>query len=299
MSLVDGATSARLYRVMGPAVEASGGSAANTVAGIAGLGGRAAFIGKVATDELGEVFAHDLRAIGVHFAGAPLLEGPTTGRCLIFVTPDAHRTMQTYLGAAQEVGPEDVDEALIAGSAVVYLEGYLWDQTRAKEAFRKAARLAREAGRKVAFTLSDPFCVDRHRAEFLSLVRDDVDLLFANEDEIKSLYQVADFDAALQQVRGHCEIAALTRSEKGSVVISADELHIIDAVPVERVIDTTGAGDAYAAGFLYAYTHGRDLRTCGRLGGLLASEVISHIGPRAETDLRALAEPLLSEKSSM
>ncbi|HEY7270430.1 MAG TPA: adenosine kinase, partial [Dehalococcoidia bacterium] len=270
--------------------ECSGGSAGNTIAGIAGLGGRAAFIGKVAADELGEVYAHDLHALGVEFGGgAPLDGGPSTGRCLIFVTPDAHRTMQTYLGAAELIEPEDVDEALVGAGQVLYLEGYLWDQPRAKEAFRKGARIAREAGRKVALTLSDPFCVERHRTDFLALIERDVDLLFANEDEVMSLYEVDDFDAALQRVRGHCEVAALTRSEKGSVVISGNEVHVIDAEPGTHVVDTTGAGDAYAAGFLYAYTHGRDLHDCGQLGGLMAAEVISHYGARAEADLRTLA----------
>lgn len=289
MSLIDGETAARLYERMGPAVEASGGSAANTVAGIAGLGGRAAFIGTVADDQLGGVFAHDIRAVGVAFSSPPLAGGAPTARCLIFVTPDAQRTMQTFLGAAVELGPESVDEALIASAKVLYLEGYLWDQPRAMEAFLKAARAARVAGRKVALTLSDAFCVDRHREAFLELIEGHVDILFANEAEITSLYEVADFDAALQKVRGHCEVAALTRSEKGSVIVSGDEVHVIDAAAVERVVDTTGAGDAYAAGFLYAYTQGMDLRAAGRLGGMMAAEVISHYGARAEGDLREMA----------
>jgi sugar/nucleoside kinase (ribokinase family) len=289
MALIDAAGAERLYDLMGAGVEASGGSAANTVAGIAGLGGRAAFIGKVADDQLGEVFVHDIRAVGVKFDTPPLKGGPATARCLIFVTPDAQRTMQTYLGACIELGPEDVDEALIAASQVVYLEGYLWDQPRAIEALLKGARAAAAAGRRVAFTLSDPFCVDRHREEFLRLVEDHVDILFANELEIMSLYQVDDFDAALQRVRGHCEIAALTRSEKGSVVVNGDDVHVIDAEKVAQVVDTTGAGDAYAAGFLYAFTQGRDLRTCARLGGMMAAEVISHYGARAEADLKQMA----------
>ncbi len=236
---------------------------------------------------MARVFAHDIRAAGVDFGTLPL-KGAATGRCLIFVTPDAQRTMQTFLGAGGELGPEDVDIAVVASSKVLYLEGYLWDQPRAMEAFLKAARAAAGAGRKVAFTLSDPFCVDRHRAAFLDLVENHVDILFANEDEIVSLYQVDDFDAALQRVRGHCEIAALTRSEKGSVVVSGDEVHVIEAEKGVEVVDTTGAGDAYAAGFLYAYTQGRDLRACARLGGVLAAEVISHYGARAEADLRSL-----------
>jgi sugar/nucleoside kinase (ribokinase family) len=288
MSLIDAATADRLYSLMGPGVETSGGSAANTISGIAGLGGRAAYIGKVANDQLGEVFTHDIRAVGADFDTPPLVGGPPTARCLIFVTPDAQRTMQTFLGACAELTPEDVAEDMIRDSKVVFLEGYLWDQERAIEAFRKAARLASEGGRKVAFTTSDPFCVERHRDEFLEFIEHHVDILFANEEEIKSLYQVSDFDEALQHVRRHSEIAALTRSEKGSVVVRGDEVHVIDAERVAKVVDTTGAGDAYAAGFLYGYTQGRTLPVCGRLGGILAAEVISHYGPRAEADLKRL-----------
>jgi sugar/nucleoside kinase (ribokinase family) len=293
MSLVDGAAAARLYGLMGPGLEVSGGSAANTVAGLAGLGGRAAFIGKVAADQLGEVFRHDIRAAGVAFDTPPLDGGASTARCLIFVTPDAQRTMETFLGACVELGPEDIDEARLAASKVVYLEGYLWDQPRAIEAMVKAARIAAAAGRKVAFTLSDPFCVDRHREEFLELLEKHVDILFANESEIMSLYKVNDFEAALAKVRGICEVAALTRSDLGSVIASGREAEVIAAEKVTRVVDTTGAGDAYAAGFLYAYTQGRDLRTCGRLGGAVAAEVISHYGARAETDLKKLAAGVL------
>ncbi|HLF77664.1 MAG TPA: adenosine kinase, partial [Dehalococcoidia bacterium] len=243
MSLIDSAAADRLYGLMGPGIEASGGSAANTIAGIAGLGGKAAFIGKVADDLLGQVFAHDIRAVGVHFQTPPHKAGPSTARCLIFVTPDAQRTMQTFLGVNSELGPDDIDADLVAASKVVFLEGYLWDTQPAIEAFLKSARAAKQAGRKVSFTTSDSFCVDRHREEFLHFIEHHVDILFANEAEIKSLYEVDDFDAALQKVRGHCEIAALTRSEKGSVVISGDEIHVIDAEKV-KVVDTTGAGDA-------------------------------------------------------
>jgi len=294
MSLIDAETAERMYDMMGPGVEASGGSAANTASGIAGLGGRVAYIGKVADDQLGEVFRHDIRAVGVHFETPPLNGGLSTARCLIFVTPDAQRTMQTFLGACTALGPEDIDESLIRNSKVTFIEGYLWDQPRAKEGVLKAMRLAKEAGRKVAFTTSDPFAVDRHREEFLDLVRNHIDILFANEAEIKALYQVKDFDSALQKVRHQCEIAALTRSEKGSVIVNGDTIHVIDAEKVAKVVDTTGAGDAYAAGFLYAYTHGKPLDVCGRLGGLLAAEVISHYGPRAEADLKKLAAPLLA-----
>jgi sugar/nucleoside kinase (ribokinase family) len=278
---------------MGPAKEASGGSAANTVAGIAALGGRAAYIGKVADDQLGDVFTHDIRAIGVTYDTPRLTEGLSTARSLIFITPDAQRTMQTFLGATTQLGPEDVNMDYITSSKVLYLEGYLWDQPRAKKAMREAAIKAHAEGVKVALTLSDGFCVARYRDEFLDLAENHVDILFANESEILALYQVKQFDQALQQVRHHCEIAALTRSEKGSVVLAGDEVHVIDAEKGVNVVDTTGAGDQYAAGFLYAYTHGYDLATCGKLGGIMAAEVISHMGPRPEADVRSLAARVL------
>jgi len=289
MSLIDAETAERLYAIMGPGIEASGGSAANTVAGIAGLGGRAAYIGKVADDQLGQVFTHDLRAVGVTYDTTPLKGGLPTARSLIFVTPDAQRTMQTFLGATTQLGPEDLKMDYITSSKVVYLEGYLWDQPRAKKAMRDAAITAHDAGIKVSLTLSDAFCVARFREEFLELAETYVDILFANETEILSLYQTEVFDDALQQVRKHCEIAALTRSEKGSVVVNDGDVHVIDAVKGVKVVDTTGAGDAYAAGFLYAYTQGRDLASCGRLGGVLAAEVISQYGPRIKGDVKALA----------
>lgn len=293
MSLIDAAAAERLYSIMGPGVEASGGSAANTVAGIASLGGRAAYIGKVADDQLGDVFTHDIRAVGVTYDTPRLKGGLSTARSLIFVTADAQRTMQTFLGATSQLGPEDVNMDYVTSSKVVYLEGYLWDQPRAKKAIRDAAMKAQQAGAKVSLTLSDAFCVARFRDEFLELVEHHVDILFANESEILSLYQVENFDEALQHVRGHTEIAALTRSEKGSVIVNGGEVHVIDAVKGVHVVDTTGAGDAYAAGFLYAYTHGRDLGTCGRLGGVMAAEVISHYGPRLETDVKELAKKVL------
>ena len=288
MSLIDSDHAQYLYGLMGPGVERSGGSAANTAAGIAGLGGKVGYIGKVADDQLGEVFRHDISTIGVTFRTAPLKGGLPTARCLIFVTSDAQRTMQTFLGACTAFGPDDVDEEMIRQSKVLFMEGYLWDDPQAIEGMRKAARVARDAGCKVAFTTSDPFCVDRHREEFLDLIENHIDILFANEAEILSLFQVEDFDTALQQIRGKCELVGLTRSEKGSVVASRDQVHVIDAEKVE-VVDTTGAGDAYAAGFLYAYTQGRSLHDCGRLGGLVASEAISHYGARAEVDLKQLA----------
>ena len=220
-------------------------------------------------------------------------DGVPTGRCLIVITPDAERTLNTYLGASAQLAPDDLDDELVANAQVLYLEGYLWDEPEAKEAFRRAMRIAHDAGNRVAFTLSDGFCVDRHRDEFLDLVEHDVDVLFANESEITSLYQVDMFDDALQHVQNHCEIAALTRSEKGAVIVTRDEVHVVDAHPVAEVVDTTGAGDLYAAGFLFGLTHGYDLGTAGRLGALAAAEVISHIGPRPQTSLVELARPLL------
>jgi len=293
MSLIDAVDAERIYGLMSAGHEASGGSAGNTIAGIAMLGGRTAYIGKVADDQLGDVFTHDIRAVGVTYDTPRLTEGLSTARSMIFVTPDAQRTMQTFLGATTQLGPEDVNMDYITSAKVLYLEGYLWDQPRAKEAMRNAAIKAQESGVKVAFTTSDAFCVDRFRDEFIELINNHVDILFANEAEILSLYQVASFDEALQRVRGHAEIACLTRSEKGSVIVNGDEMHVIDAEKGVKVVDTTGAGDAYAAGFLYAYTQGRDLATCGRLGGVMAAEVISHLGPRPEADVKALAAKVL------
>lgn len=293
MSLIDAVDAERLYGIMGPGREASGGSAANTAAGIAALGGRAAYIGKVADDQLGDVFTHDIRAIGVTYDTPRLTEGLSTARSLIFVTPDAQRTMQTFLGATTQLGPEDLNMDYVTAAKVLYLEGYLWDQPRAKSAMREAAIKAHEAGVKVSLTLSDAFCVDRYRDEFLELAEKHVDILFANESEILSLYQVQNFDDALQRVRAQCEIAALTRSEKGSVVVHGDDVHVIDAEKGVTVVDTTGAGDAYAAGFLFAYTQGYDLATCGKLGSIMAAEVISHFGPRPEADVKALAARVL------
>jgi sugar/nucleoside kinase (ribokinase family) len=295
MALIDEAQAQALYDRMGPGVEVSGGSAANTIAALASLGGSGAFVGKVRDDQLGQVFVHDIKALGVAFTARPATDGPSTGRCLILVTPDAQRTMNTFLGAATGLSPEDIDPDEIAAARVTYLEGYLWDPPHAKDAFVKAALAAHQAHRDVALSLSDPFCVDRHRESFLDLVEHHVDVLFANEEEIKSLYQVDDFDHALQAVRGHCRIAALTRSEKGSVVISGDEIHIMDAEKVDKVVDTTGAGDAYAAGFLGGLTQGRDLAACARLGGIAAAEVIGHVGARPEEPLDKLAAARLGD----
>ena len=287
MTLIDADQADRLYDTMGPAIEMSGGSAANTIAGFAALGGHGCYIGKVKTDQLGEVFTHDIRSLGVLFDTPKATDGPPTARCLILVTPDAQRTMNTYLGACVELGPDDIDEARIAAAQIVYMEGYLWDPPAAKDAFRKAMAIAGANGTRSALTLSDGFCVDRYRDEFRALVDGPLDILFANEDEIKSLYQVDEFDDALQAVRGRVDVAALTRSEKGSVIVAGDEIHIVDAEPVSDLQDTTGAGDLFAAGFLYGLTHGRSYHDCARLGGIAAAEVISQIGPRPQTDLKA------------
>lgn len=290
MQLIDEDQASKLYAAMSAGVEISGGSAANTIAGIAQLGGAPAFIGKVRDDQLGEVFTHDIRASGVHFDTPAATTGPATARCLVLVTPDGERTLNTFLGASTGLLPDDIDAKSIAAAKVVYLEGYLWDPPQAKEAFVRAANIARGAGRQVALTLSDAFCVDRHRDSFLDLIKRDVDILFANEAEIKSLYQVAGFDDALQAVRHDCKLAALTRSDAGSVICAGDEVHVIEAREVEQVVDTTGAGDLYSAGFLFGYTKGKDLQTSARLGSLAAAEVISHIGARPERSLRKLAE---------
>jgi sugar/nucleoside kinase (ribokinase family) len=274
---------------MGPGVEVSGGAAANSMAGIASFGGRAAYIGKIRDDQLGAVFAHDIRAAGVHFDTPVAPDGPPTARSLILVTPDAHRTMSTYLGAAVELGPEDVDTDLVARCSVTYLEGYLWDKPRAKDAFRVAMAAARAAGRRVSLTLSDSFCVERHRDEFNALIDDQVDILFANREEILSLTQTRDLRKAVAAVRGRSELVVVTLSERGSMVVTAEDTVEVPAVPVERLVDTTGAGDLYAAGFLHGFTTGRPLAECAALGSLAAAEVISHLGARPQTDLAALA----------
>ena len=288
MTLIDDDRAHALYGAMAAGIEASGGSAANTVAGVASLGGKAAYIGKTAPDQLGEVFAHDIRAIGVQFATSPLEGGPATARCLINVTPDGQRTMATYLGAANRLGPDDVDEALIRDAAVVYLEGYLFDPPPAREAFVKAAGLARAAGRKTAMTLSDVFVVDRWRDEILAFLPK-IDMVFANMAELLALYPGDDFETALDKLASVVEIAAVTRSEHGSVVRRGGERHDVSAFPIAELVDTTGAGDQYAAGFLYGYATGRPLDVCGRLGSLAAAEVIQHYGPRPMTPLAELA----------
>lgn len=289
MTLIDEERAQTLYAAMGPGQEVSGGSAANTLAGVASLGGRGAYIGKVADDQLGEIFGHDLRATGVEYSTAPLSGGPATARCLILVTPDAQRSMNTFLGASTLFSEGDVDAERIAAAAITYLEGYLYDRDEAKAAFVRAADIARKAGRKVALTLSDPFCVDRHRASFRDLVANHVDIIFANEAELKSLYLTDSFDEALAAVRAETRIAAVTRSEKGAVIVSGDEAVRVPADTVDRLVDTTGAGDLFAAGFLLGLARGAGLETCGRLGAMAAAEVISHVGARPLVSLAGLA----------
>jgi sugar/nucleoside kinase (ribokinase family) len=291
MSLIDEERAAEIYDAMGPAVEISGGSAANTVVGAASLGARAAFIGRVKDDALGGVFTHDIRASGVTFDTAASAAGPSTGRCYVTVTPDGERTMNTYLGAAQDLHPRDIDEDMVAGSAIIYLEGYLWDPEHAKEAFRKAAALAHKTGRQVALSLSDAFCVERWRDEFLHLIRSGtIDLIFANEAELYSLYQTVHLDIALASLRSDARRAVVTRSAKGCIVIDGAQTVAVPAFPVERVVDTTGAGDLFAAGFLVGSVCGFSDERAARLGALAAAEVISHVGARPETSLAKLAE---------
>jgi sugar/nucleoside kinase (ribokinase family) len=292
MSLISQDQAHELYEAMGPGIEVSGGSAANTMAGIASFGGKAGFIGRVRDDQLGAVFAHDIRAAGVGYDTAASTQGPATARCLILVTPDGERTMNTFLGASTELGPDDIADDMVARAQITYLEGYLWDPPKAKQAFVKAAGLAHAAGRKVSLTLSDPFCVDRYRDEFKHLIDTEIDILFANEAEILSLFETGDFDTALQAVRSKGLLAALTRSAAGCVIVHGDEVHVVPAAPVEKVVDTTGAGDLFAAGFLFGHATGRDLAACGRLGAIAAAEIISHIGARPETGLAGLADEI-------
>jgi len=289
MALVDEQQASRLYQAVGQGVETSGGSAANTLAGIAQLGGRAGFIGRVRDDQLGAIFTHDIRAAGARFDTPAASSGPATARCLILVTPDAQRTMCTYLGASVGLDPQDLNLEMVAQAKVLYLEGYLWDSEAAKRAFIAAAEVARANGGEVALTLSDAFCVERHRESFLELVDGHVDILFANEMEITALYGTSCFHEALEQVRGCCRIAALTRSEQGSVILHGTTSHTIAAMQLGTLVDTTGAGDLYAAGFLHAYTQGQPLEYCGRLGSLCAGQVVTQMGPRPQVNLRELA----------
>jgi sugar/nucleoside kinase (ribokinase family) len=290
MRLVPAEEAGRLYEAMGPAIERSGGSAANTIAGLASFGARCGFIGRVAGDQFGGIFRHDIRSLWVTYETPPSVDGAPTARCLILVTPDGERTMNTYLGVSVDFAPADVDEDLITTAKIVYLEGYLFDREEAKAAFKRAAKLARQSGAKVALTLSDAFCVDRHRDDFRALIRDGADIVFANEKEITALYEVNSFAEAADAAMQDCELAVLTRSEAGSVIVAKGETISVDPAPVARVVDVTGAGDLYAAGFLYGLTSGAPLAACGSLGSLAAAEVIGHIGARPEVSLRKLAQ---------
>jgi sugar/nucleoside kinase (ribokinase family) len=291
MALIDEARAAAIYDDMGPATEMSGGSAANTIVGVASFGARAAFIGKVKDDQIGRLYSHDIKAADVSFATTPAIGGPATGCSYILVTPDGERTMNTWLGAAQELTPQDIDPAEIAASSIVYLEGYLWDPKNAKDAFLKASTIAHEAGRRVALTLSDAFCVDRYRGEFLDLMRSGtVDLIFANEAELQSLYQTSNFGSALAALRQDVALGVVTRSEQGCVVATRDGVTAVPAFPVETLIDTTGAGDLFAAGFLFGLVRGAGYENAGKLGALAAAEVIQHIGARPQVSLKQLAQ---------
>ena len=292
MNLIDEERAELLYGDMGQAVEVSGGSAGNTAAGIASFGGKAAYFGKVKDDQLGAIFRHDMRAQGVAFETPAAPDGPATARSFILVTPDGERTMNTYLGACVNFTTADVDPATVAGSQVVYMEGYLWDRPEAKDAFKLAAKIARAAGRQTSITLSDSFCVERHRDSFLDLIRNDIDIVFANESEIKSLYKTQNFDGAMQAIARDCPVAVLTRSAAGCVVVKGNDVHAAPAYPVNKVVDVTGAGDLFAAGFLFGYTTGRELAQCAQLGALAAAEIISHVGARPEIDLRTQARAL-------
>jgi sugar/nucleoside kinase (ribokinase family) len=291
MNLIDAERAELLYSRMGPALEASGGSAGNTAAGIAGLGGKAAYFGKVSEDQLGEIFTHDIRAQGVHYRTKPNGGFPPTARSMIFVTEDGERSMNTYLGACVELGPEDVEPDVVADAKVTYFEGYLWDPPRAKEAILDCARIAHENGREMSMTLSDSFCVDRYRGEFLDLMRSGtVDIVFANRQEALSLYETDDFEEALNRIAADCKIAAVTMSENGAVILKGNERHYVDAIRIREVVDTTGAGDLFASGFLYGYTQGRSLEDCGKLGCLAAGIVIQQIGPRPMISLAEAAK---------
>ncbi len=290
MRLIDADEAGRLYEAMGPAIERSGGSVANSIAGLASLGAKCGFIGRVAADQFGGIFRHDIRSLGIEYTTEPATDGAPTARCLILVTPDGERTMNTFLGASVDFTPGDIDAGMIGAAKIVYLEGYLFDKDEAKAAFREAAKLAKAAGAKVALTLSDPFCVDRHRADFLKLVKEDADIVFANEKEITTLYEVNSFDEAADAALQDCELAVLTRSEEGSLIVGAGESVEVAADPVSKVVDATGAGDLYAAGFLFGMTQAMPLKACGQLGSLAAAEVISHVGARPETSLIKLAK---------
>lgn len=293
MTLVDAERSDALYAAMAPAIETSGGSVANTMAGVASFGGRAGYIGKIRDDQLGGVFSHDIGAVGVDYAVVPASAGPPTARCLIVVTPDAARTMSTFLGISGYLHPDDIDVEFVKSASILFCEGYIWDIPITKQAIRKAIEASREAGRRVSFTLSDTFCVERHFDEWHELLNGSIDVLFGNEAELAVLFENEDFDVAVERVQGLCEVACLTRSEKGSVIVTPDEVIEVAPVPVPEVVDTTGAGDLYAAGFLYGLSIDADLRTCGLLASRAASEVISHVGARPLVPLSELAADLI------
>ena len=291
MHLIDAPRAETLHNAIPAAIQRSGGSAGNTAAGVASLGGRAAFIGKVANDSLGHLYRSDMHGSGVHFATAPLPDGAPTARSMILITPDGERTMNTYLGACQMLGPEDIDEAVVKAAAITYLEGYLWDPPQAKRAFRRAAEIAHSAGRKVSLTLSDAFCVDRYRAEFKDLIRSrTIDILFANDLELKSLYTTSSLEAAVAAIRVDCALTAVTVGSEGALVVTAEAVTAVPATPVDTVVDLTGAGDLFASGFLYGVARGMELDAAARLGTIAASEVIGHIGPRPATELGGLAK---------
>ena len=290
MNLIEETRAEELYAHMGPAAETSGGSAGNTAAGVASFGGRAAYFGKVRDDQLGSIFAHDMKAIGVHFATLKATQGPATARSFILVTPDGERTMNTYLGACVNLTPADVEAHVVEAAKVTYMEGYLYDKPEAKLAFREAAKIARDAGRLTAITLSDSFCVERHRADFLDLIKSNIDIVFANESEITSLYQTHNFDGAATAIARDCPLAVLTRGELGCVVVKGSERIVVPAFPIAELVDATGAGDLFASGFLFGHTRAKPLRQCATLGALAAAEVISHIGPRPEVNLAKLAQ---------
>ena len=296
MTLIDEDRAEALYAKMGSAVESSGGSAANTVAGYASLGGKASFIGKTRDDALGKIFRHDMTALGVTFTTPPATQGPTTARCLVMVTPDAQRSMNTFLGASVEFGPADLNPALIQAAAITYLEGYLFDKPQAQQAFFQSVKIANQAGRQIALTLSDPFCVHRHQEAFRDLIRSGIDIVFANQHELMALTDTKDIAQAIAAVRGECKLLVATMSENGAFICpqNRDPIHI-KAEPVKKLVDTTGAGDQYAAGVLYGLTHGHDLPTCGKLGALAAAEIITHFGPRPETSLAELVKPVLGK----
>jgi len=294
MTLIEEDEAKNLYQTMGPAIEMSGGSAANTIAAYASLGGSSGFIGKVSNDQLGDVFKHDIQSAGVYFETQPLEDGPPTARSHILVTPDAERTMCTFLGSSVWFSPSDLNQKLIESAEIIYLEGYLFDRSRAKAAFTIASEIAHTAEKKVALTLSDSFCVQRHREEFIELVKNHIDILFCNEDEIKTLFETLDLEDAVSAIKGCCDLVIITQGSNGSLIISGDEELHVPACPVQEIIDTTGAGDLYAAGFLFGYTQKLPLLTCGKMGAIAAAEVIQHLGARVQTDLKNLVNEKLS-----